>query len=216
LLPEPIVLIDQTLLVTQFLTLFAVLDPISHTTLFLSVTGRLDPAERRKAALICVPVAFAILVVFAIIGQYALAAMNISLISFQIAGGIILLIFALSMTLGDKEPAPASEAGASDAASVAIYPLAVPIIAGPGAMLAIVILMDNNRLTFIEQMETVAMLGLNMLILLGLFLCGGTVSRLIGRHGANVLRRVMGILLAALSINLILEATAKWLGLPAI
>lgn len=83
-------------------------------------------------------------------------------------------------------------------------------------MLAIVILMDNNRLTFIEQMETVAMLGLNMLILLGLFLCGGTVSRLIGRHGANVLRRVMGILLAALSINLILEATAKWLGLPAI
>jgi len=210
------VLIDQTLLVTQFLTLFAVLDPISHTTLFLSVTGRLDPAERRKAALICVPVAFAILVVFAIIGQYALAAMNISLISFQIAGGIILLIFALSMTLGDKEPAPAGEAGASDAASVAIYPLAVPIIAGPGAMLAIVILMDNNRLTFIEQMETVAMLGLNMLILLGLFLCGGTVSRLIGRHGANVLRRVMGILLAALSINLILEATAKWLGPPAI
>lgn len=95
-------LIDQTLLVTQFLTLFAVLDPISHTTLFLSVTGRLDPAERRKAALICVPVAFAILVVFAIIGQYALAAMNISLISFQIAGGIILLIFALSMTLGEQ------------------------------------------------------------------------------------------------------------------
>lgn len=209
-------LIDQTLLVTQFMTLLAVLDPISHTSLFLSVTGGLDRAERRKAALIAVPVAFVILLVFAVIGQYALAAMNISLISFQIAGGIILLIFALSMTLGDKGPAPAAEAGASDAASVAVYPLAVPIIAGPGAMLAIVILMDNNRLTFVEQVETVAMLALNMLILLGLFLSGGTVSRLIGRHGANVLRRVMGIVLAALSINLILEAMAKWLGLPAI
>ncbi|WP_276199845.1 MarC family protein [Chelatococcus sp. XZ-Ab1] len=209
-------LIDQTLLVTQFMTLLAVLDPISHTSLFLSVTGGLDRAERRKAALIAVPVAFVILLVFAVIGQYALAAMNISLISFQIAGGIILLIFALSMTLGDKGPAPAAEAGARDAASVAVYPLAVPIIAGPGAMLAIVILMDNNRLTFVEQVETVAMLALNMLILLGLFLSGGTVSRLIGRHGANVLRRVMGIVLAALSINLILEAMAKWLGLPAI
>jgi len=210
------VLIDQTLLVTQFMTLLAVLDPISHTSLFLSVTGGLDRAERRKAALIAVPVAFVILVVFAVIGQYALAAMNISLISFQIAGGIILLIFALSMTLGDKGPAAAAEAGASDAASVAVYPLAVPIIAGPGAMLAIVILMDNNRLTFVEQVETVAMLALNMLILLGLFLSGDAVSRLIGRHGANVLRRVMGIVLAALSINLILEAMAKWLGLPAI
>ncbi|WP_083585873.1 MarC family protein [Chelatococcus daeguensis] len=209
-------LIDQTLLVTQFMTLLAVLDPISHTSLFLSVTGGLDRAERRKAALIAVPVAFVILVVFAVIGQYALAAMNISLISFQIAGGIILLIFALSMTLGDKGPAPAAEAGANDAASVAVYPLAVPIIAGPGAMLAIVILMDNNRLTFVEQVETVAMLALNMLILLGLFLSGDAVSRLIGRHGANVLRRVMGIVLAALSINLILEAMAKWLGLPAI
>ncbi|WP_019404933.1 MULTISPECIES: MarC family protein [unclassified Chelatococcus] len=209
-------LIDQTLLVTQFMTLLAVLDPISHTSLFLSVTGGLDRAERRKAALIAVPVAFVILLVFAVIGQYALAAMNISLISFQIAGGIILLIFALSMTLGDKGPAPTAEAGANDAASVAVYPLAVPIIAGPGAMLAIVILMDNNRLTFIEQVETVAMLALNMLILFGLFLSGGTVSRLIGRHGANVLRRVMGIVLAALSINLILEAMAKWLGLPAI
>jgi len=210
------VLIDQTLLVTQFMTLLAVLDPISHTSLFLSVTGGLDRAERRKAALIAVPVAFVILVVFAVIGQYALAAMNISLISFQIAGGIILLIFALSMTLGDKGPAAAAEAGASDAASVAVYPLAVPIIAGPGAMLAIVILMDNNRLTFVEQVETVAMLALNMLILLGLFLSGDAVSRLIGRHGANVLRRVMGIVLAALSINLILEAMAKWLRLPAI
>ncbi|APF38837.1 MarC family transcriptional regulator [Chelatococcus daeguensis] len=198
------------------MTLLAVLDPISHTSLFLSVTGGLDRAERRKAALIAVPVAFVILVVFAVIGQYALAAMNISLISFQIAGGIILLIFALSMTLGDKGPAPAAEAGANDAASVAVYPLAVPIIAGPGAMLAIVILMDNNRLTFVEQVETVAMLALNMLILLGLFLSGDAVSRLIGRHGANVLRRVMGIVLAALSINLILEAMAKWLGLPAI
>jgi len=210
-------LVDQTLLLTQFMTLLAVLDPISHTTLFLTVTGDLDKAGRRKAALIAIPVAFIVLVVFAIVGQFILQAMNISLLSFQIAGGIIMLIFSLMMVLGQggghsKNPDVEGETPES----LGVYPIAVPIIAGPGSMLAMVILMDNNRLSFFEQLETVAMLGLNLLIMLGLFLAGDLVSRIIGKHGANVLRRVMGILLAALSINLIAEALTKWLGLPPI
>lgn len=209
-------LVDQTLLLTQFMTLLAVLDPISHTTLFLTVTGDLDKAGRRKAALIAVPVAFVILVVFAIVGQFILQAMNISLLSFQIAGGLIMLLFALTMVLGDHGTSRSVETAGETAEGLAIYPLAVPIIAGPGAMLAMVILTDNNRLSLFEQVETVAMLALNLLIMLGLFLSGDFVSRVIGRHGANVLRRVMGILLAALSVNLIAEALATWLQLPAI
>jgi multiple antibiotic resistance protein len=210
-------LVDQTLLLTQFMTLLAVLDPISHTTLFLTATGDLDKAGRRKAALLAIPLAFIVLVVFAIVGQFILQAMNISLISFQIAGGLIMLIFSLTMVLGQGGGhANSPEAGGETPESLAVYPLAVPIIAGPGAMLAMVILMDNNRLSFFEQIETVAMLGLNLLIMLSLFLAGDFVSRVIGKHGANVLRRVMGILLAALSINLIAEALTQWLGLPAI
>jgi len=209
-------LVDQTLLLTQFMTLLAVLDPISHTSLFLSVTSDLDKAGRRRAALIAVPVAFFILLGFAIVGQFILQAMNISLISFQIAGGIIMLLFAILMVLGDTAPSRTPDNAGESPESLAVYPLAVPVIAGPGAMLAMVILMDNNRLSVIEQVETVVMLALNLLILLGMFLSGDFVSRVIGRHGANVLRRVMGILLAALSINLIAEAMAKWLNLPAI
>lgn len=210
-------LVDQTLLITQFMTLLAVLDPISHTTLFLTVTGELDKAGRRKAAFIAIPVAFIVLVVFAIVGQFILQAMNISLLSFQIAGGLIMLIFSLMMVLGQGgTPSKNPEVAGETPESLGVYPIAVPIIAGPGAMLAMVILMDNNRLSFFEQVETVAMLALNLLIMLALFLAGDLVSRIIGKHGANVLRRVMGILLAALSINLIAEALAKWLGLPPI
>lgn len=210
-------LVDQTLLLTQFMTLLAVLDPVSHTTLFLTVTGDLDRAGRRKAAFIAVPVAFVVLVVFAIVGQFILQAMNISLLSFQIAGGLIMLIFSVMMVLGQGGSHPTgAETEGETPESLAVYPLAVPIIAGPGAMLAMVILTDNNRLSFVEQVETVAMLALNLLIMLGLFLAGELVSRVIGKHGANVLRRVMGILLAALSINLIAEALTQWLGLPAI
>jgi membrane protein, MarC family len=208
-------LVDQTLLLTQFMTLLAVLDPISHTTLFLSVTDQLDKAGRRRVALIAIPLAFAVLVIFAVVGQFILEAMNISLISFQIAGGIIMFLFALLMVLGQTTKG-SPDVHAETPESLAVYPVAVPIIAGPGAMLAMVILTDNNRLSFVEQVETVALLGVILLMMLGFFLAGDMVSRVMGRHGASVLRRVMGILLAALSINLIAEAMAQWLRLPPI
>lgn len=208
-------LVDQTLLLTQFMTLLAVLDPISHTTLFLSVTDQLDKAGRRRVALIAIPLAFAVLVIFAVVGQFILEAMNISLISFQIAGGIIMFLFALLMVLGQTTKG-SPDVYAETPESLAVYPVAVPIIAGPGAMLAMVILTDNNRLSFVEQVETVALLGVILLMMLGFFLAGDMVSRVMGRHGASVLRRVMGILLAALSINLIAEAMAQWLRLPPI
>ncbi|GAA4526685.1 MarC family protein [Chelativorans composti] len=208
-------LVDQTLLLTQFMTLLAVLDPISHTTLFLSVTDQLDKAGRRRVALIAIPLAFAVLVIFAVVGQFILEAMNISLISFQIAGGIIMFLFALLMVLGQTTKG-SPDVHAETPESLAVYPVAVPIIAGPGAMLAMVILTDNNRLSFVEQVETVALLGVILLMMMGFFLAGDMVSRVMGRHGASVLRRVMGILLAALSISLIAEAMAQWLRLPPI
>jgi multiple antibiotic resistance protein len=208
---------DQNLIATQFLTLWAMLDPVGHLSLFLGATAELTPAERRRAALIGVPTAFAILVFFGLAGQALLHAMGISLVSFQIAGGIILLVFSLTMVLGEP---PAGHAAASDpgrrAADIAIYPLATPIIAGPGAMLAIIILTDNNRFTFEHQVVTLLVLGVVLGALLGVFLLGDRILRVIGQGGSNVLRRIMGVILAALSVNLILTAMAQWLKLPEI
>jgi multiple antibiotic resistance protein len=211
------VLEDQNLIVNQFFTLWAVLDPIGHLPLFLGATGELSARERRRAAIFGVLIAFAILIAFGIVGQVLLEAMGISLKAFQIAGGIILLLFALRMVLGDSGPAPRAQTEVSDSAlSTAIYPLATPIIAGPGAMLAVILLTDNNRFTFVEQIETLGVLAVVLSAMLVIFLLGDTIARLIGHGGTNVLRRIMGVILAALSVNMITNALSAWLNLPPI
>jgi multiple antibiotic resistance protein len=208
---------DQNLLVTQFLTLWAMLDPIGHLPLFLGATGDLSPQERRRSAILAVVFAFFILVFFGVAGQFLLHAMGISLMSFQIAGGIILLLFSISMVLGDPPSAakPASDF-INDPLDVAVYPLATPIIAGPGSMLAIILLTDNNRFTASQQALTLGILAVVLSLMLLVFLLSDVLSRLFGRGGTNVLRRIMGVLLAALAINLIVTALAQWLNLPPI
>lgn len=208
---------DQNLMLNQFFTLWAMLDPISHLPLFLGATSELTQGERRRAAMMAVGFAFFILAFFGIAGQYLLHAMGISLISFQIAGGIILLLFSISMVLSEPPTGANAVAGASNnALNVAVYPLGTPIIAGPGAMLSIIILTDNNRFTLPQQISTFGVLAVVLGLLLTIFLLGDVIGKIIGRGGTNVLRRIMGVILAALSVNLIVSALAQWLNLPAI
>jgi multiple antibiotic resistance protein len=211
------VLEDQNLVVNQFFTLWAVLDPIGHLPLFLGATGDLTARDRRRAAILGVLIAFVILVAFGIAGQVLLEAMGISLKAFQIAGGIILLLFALRMVLGDSGPAAKAAADAPDGVmAVAIYPLATPIIAGPGSMLAVILLTDNNRFTFVQQAETLGVLAVVLCAMTVIFLLGDAIARVIGHGGTNVLRRIMGMILAALSVNMITNALSAWLSLPPI
>jgi multiple antibiotic resistance protein len=207
---------DYRNIVTQVVTLWAVLDPIGHLPLFLGTTGALDKAGRRRAAILSVALAFVILAVFSLAGQFLLHAMGISLLSFQIAGGITVFLFATSMVLGEAEPSVGVDASRHDVTSLAIYPLATPIIAGPGAMLTMILLMDNNRHSLSEQTSTLASLALVLTVLLVVFLMGETVRRVIGAAGTNVLRRIRGLILAALAVNMVLSAIALWLHLPGI
>jgi len=211
---------DQVLFITQLLTLWAVLDPVSHLPLFMAATQDLTEAGRRQAAIAAVLFAFAALSIFGLLGQYLLHAMGISLLSFQISGGLILLLFALNMVLGEHRPptigsAPAA-ARTDTVMSVAVYPLAIPIIAGPGSMLSMVMLIDNQRFSFSGQMVTLLALVVALAILLVVLLLGELVRRVIGEPGIQLIRRVMGLILAALSVNLILDAVATWLKLPPI
>ena len=211
---------DYTLFVTQLVTLWAVLDPIGHLPLYLGATTALAEGERRRAAVLGALIAFGILAVFSKAGQVLLHAMGVSLLSFQIAGGIILFLFAISMVLGDTKHAaePATGPGASEdrALSVAVHPLATLIIAGPGSLLTMVLLMDNNRYSALQQTITLAALAVILCLMLGIFLLGEPIRRFIGAGGTNVLRRVMGLILAALAVNTILSAIALWLHLPEI
>lgn len=204
---------DYTLVTTQLVTLWSVVDPIGHLPLFLAATAALTPAERRRTAVIGVLIAFGLLAAFGLVGEYVLQAMGVSLLSFQIAGGIILFVFALSMVLGNHA---ASTPVGEGALATAIYPVATPIIAGPGSLLTIVLLMQNQQESFGRQVVTLAVLAAILALLLTAFLLSEWIHRVIGVGGANLLRRVMGLILSALAVNMVLSALAIWLHLPSI
>jgi multiple antibiotic resistance protein len=100
--------------------------------------------------------------------------------------------------------------------AIAVYPLATPIIAGPGALLTMVLLMDNNRYSHAEQAMTLGALATALAGLLIIFLAGDRIERMTGSGVTQLLRRIMGLLLSALAVNLVLSAVAAWLKLPTI
>jgi multiple antibiotic resistance protein len=187
-------------------TLWVVLDPISAVPLFLALTPGMAARRRRMIATKAVLISFVVLLFFIIAGQVLLNALNIPLYSFQIAGGIVLFLFALTMIFGQAKPKPTQEEMAESDTEIAVHPLAIPGIAGPGAMLAVVLLTDKQRYSFGEQADTVGMLVVILaLVWLGLLLAN-PISRLIGASGANVVGRVMGLILAAVAADNVLKA----------
>ena len=199
-------------LVSDFITLFVVVDPLAASSVFLAVTAATTAQAKRRIATLAVLIAFGVLLFFIVLGQIVVEAMGISLRAFQIAGGIVLFLFAASMILAEpKEPDGGGDAGA---ASLAVYPLAIPAIAGPGSMLTVMLLTDNDRFGVADQALTTAVAAAVLLVQYVLLLLAAPVSRVIGRSGANILRRVMGMILAAVAVNAVLTALGSWIGLP--
>lgn len=134
-----------------------------------------------------------------------LEAMQIPLPAFQAAGGLVLLLFALTMIFGESKPEQEQklmkEMSRSELANLAVYPLAIPSIASPGAMMAIVLLTDNHRYSFADQSITAAVMLVVLIITLLLLLGATTIQRLIGNVGAAIISRVMGLILAAVAVN---------------
>lgn len=195
----------------EFVTLFIVVNPISALSMFLAVTAGMDAAKQRRVAFIAVPVSFAVLLLFIIGGGFLLEKMGISLRSFQIAGGIILFLVALDMVRGVAYVPSGSGDQATD---VAIYPLAIPKIAGPGTMLTVVLLTDDHRFDVVQLSLTTGVLAVVLAITLVVLLLAAPISRLIGSAGANIISRLMGLVLVALAVHTILSAFGAWLGLP--
>jgi multiple antibiotic resistance protein len=139
-----------------------------------------------------------VLLLFVVVGEIILTAMGIPLSAFQIAGGIILFLFALSMIFGESKPDEEVRM-VKDHKETAIFPLAVPSIAGPGAMLAAVLLTENARFNIWEQIQTACMMLAVLFIVYLLMLGSSFVDKLIGSSGASVISRIMGIILAAVA-----------------
>ncbi|GEK15261.1 MarC family protein [Aliivibrio fischeri] len=194
-----------SILVTQFVVLWAVIDPIGSVPVYLSQTQHLSAKQRKLVALKAVAIATLVLLFFLIVGQLLLEAMQIPLPAFQVAGGLVLLIFALTMIFGESKPEQeqkmSEEMSHSELADLAVYPLAIPSIASPGAMMAIVMLTDNSRYSILDQSITAGVMLVVLLITLGLLLGATFIQKVIGNVGAAIISRVMGLILAAVAVN---------------
>jgi multiple antibiotic resistance protein len=202
-------------IINNFITLFVVVDPIGLVLpTFLALTGDCPPALKRKLALRSVLVAFVVMLFFIALAQIIIEAIGLSLRSFQIGGGIILLLFAISLVLGSGEVIPVNKTGQTDYMAMAVYPLAIPTISGPGTMLTSMLITDNDRYSVFEQAQTAFAGALVLIVTLALLLLADPVHRFIGSGGSNVIRRIMGMILVAIAVNMVLSGAASWLGLP--
>jgi multiple antibiotic resistance protein len=198
----------------QFVTLWAVIDPVGTLPVFVATTAGMGAAAARRVALRAAGIAFGVLMLFLLTGQYVLEGLGTSLPAFQIAGGIVLFVFALSMIFG--EPKPKTDLDSAGRGDVAVFPLAMPSLASPGAMLAVVMLTDNHRFSPAEQAVTAAITLLVILAAVAIMLAASVLDRWIGEAGAAIISRVMGMILAAVAVDAVLEALVAIGALPAL
>lgn len=194
-------------LLNEFITFFVVIDPIGTIPVFIAATSGLSAAHRRHVAYQAITISAIILLFFVMFGEAIIRAIGINITSFELAGGVIIFIFAISMIFGDSKPAEEmKELTESERRQLAIHPLAIPSIAGPGSMLAAVTLTENQGYSIAQQAVTTGMLLSVLLLTLVLLLLAGPVNRLIGMSGAAVISRIMGIILAAFAVETIVDA----------
>lgn len=195
-----------------FITFFSVVDPIGTVPVFIAVTSQFDEKAKRRIALIATLMAAGILLFFVVAGELILSAMSIPLSAFQIAGGIVLFLFALTMVFGESKPDEEIRL-LDEQHETAIFPLAVPSIASPGAMLAAVLLTENSRYSIAEQAQTFLVLVSVLLIAYILMLLSGAINRVIGRSGASVVSRIMGLILASVAMANLLAGVKDYFGI---
>ena len=189
----------------DFATIWTTIDPIGNVALFVGLTALLTRKERHLTALRAVIYASIILVGCMTIGQVILDAIGIHMHSLKVAGGVILFLFGVQMLFGKMDKAERSPEEGRD---LAVFPLAVPAIAGPGAMMAAIVLTDNDVYTVPERIETGIVLLVVLLVTYLLLLFSDGILRVIGRQGASVLVRVMGLILCSLAVEIVLTALA--------
>ena len=201
------------LAISSFVTFFVAIDPLGMVPLFMSLVPGMDAAVRRKTALRGTLAASGILVVAAFAGSFVLDKLGITLAAFRIVGGILLLLLAIDMVLARMGPlrttAPAEETDADLRHDVALVPLAIPLIAGPGAFASVILLMGRAGGDPLAMLTVIAVLLAVMTTLLAALLAASKIMDLLGMTGVAVLGRVFGIVLSALAVQLIVSGIAE-------
>ncbi len=194
---------------TAFATFFVIIDPIGVVPLFVGLTSHMDGIQRRRTAVRAVIIATGILLTFTVLGQPMLSYLGISLPAFRIAGGILLLLLAVDMVVvkssGIRTTTPKEDEEATHRPDVTVFPLAIPLIAGPGSITAVILQQSHHAGHLIERLIVAGvMVGVLAMLVVGL-LSSGFIMRLLGVTGVNVITRVFGIILTAVAVSNIIE-----------
>jgi multiple antibiotic resistance protein len=203
-------------LISVFVTLFVVIDPIGVAPLFMSLTPTETAAERRRLALKGVGIGAAILFVFGLFGEALLEALGIGMPAFRIAGGILLVLLSIDMLMardsGLRNTTEDETKEGTKRSDISVFPLAIPLIAGPGALTSIVLLMGKVEGDRTMQAAVLATMAVVLVLSLVCLLAASSLMKLLGVTGVNVITRVFGIITAALGVQFVIDGVLVVLG----
>ncbi len=195
---------DSGYLISAFVTMFVVIDPIGLAPLFVALTQGETAQSRRTIALRACLTGIGILTLFAFLGEAVLAFVGISMAAFRVAGGMLLFLTALDMLFERRTKRREGQAEEEERPDPSVFLLAIPLIAGPGSI-ASVILLAGQAPGIGGMVATLGVATVVLITVFALFLTAGLLERLLGRTGINVVTRLLGMLLAALSVQFVLD-----------
>jgi multiple antibiotic resistance protein len=200
--------VTTSLLGEVFITLFVIMDPPGTIPVFLSLTSGIQPAERARAAWQAVVVSFGVIVAFALFGRQILTYLNISLPALQCAGGLLLLLVALELLTG-REQDPASNKDVN----IAMVPLGTPLLAGPGAIVAIMVFVGQVHSPPDLVAVAAGVVGVHVMLWVTMRFSVG-ILRLLRESGVTLVTRISGLLLSAIAVQLVADAVQAFIEGP--
>ena len=196
-------------LLTSFVALFIIIDPIGLTPVFIAITQGMDDSLRRKVALRSVLVSAFVISLFIVGGETVLGFIGISMPAFRIAGGILLFLTALDMLFQRRSKRRENQTEQELVDDPSVFPLAIPLIIGPGAI-ATVILIVGAKPGLVGIASTGFITALVLLTVFVFFSAASRIEKLLGKTGIDVLTRLLGMLLAALSVQFVIEGLVEF------
>jgi multiple antibiotic resistance protein len=200
------------LFVSAFVTFFVVIDPPGCAPIFASLTNGASAAQRRVMALRSVAIASAILLFFALFGEDLLRALGVSLAAFRIAGGIMLFLIALEMVFEKRQERREKRADEINATpeveDISVFPMAIPMIAGPGSIASIMLLMARSE-GLPESLVVLGALAAILLLTMIALLAAAPLMRLLGHKVEAMITRILGVILAALAAQFVIDGITK-------
>lgn len=192
------------LFIAAFVPLFLIVDPIGLLPMFIAITQGYEPRERRLIALRAVGIGLGLMALFAIAGEEVLTFVGISMPAFRIAGGLLLFLTAVEM-LFEKRSKRREEQSVTEMNDPSVFPLATPLFAGPGSLATVILIASAPPQEIPSYVIALLAAGAVSIIALALFWIAPQMERLLGKTGINVITRLLGMILAALSVQFILD-----------